>query len=71
MAKKKTNTPAPTLNNNYNQVAAMADTQGVKINAAETERALACFVDVVEDYQPADAFDFVAKGLQRAGDWRR
>ncbi len=42
----------------------MADTQGVKIDVAETKRVLACFFDILEDYEPADAFDFVAKGLK-------
>ncbi len=62
-AKKKSST----LNDIYNQVARKADTQGVKINVAETKRVLACFFDVLEDYKLADAFDFVAKGLKRAG----
>ncbi len=71
MAKKKTVTPAPTLNDIYDKVGAMADTQGVKINVAETKRVLACFFDILEDYKPDDAFDFVAKGLKRAGARRR
>ena len=59
------------LNDIYNQVARKADTQSVKINVAETKRVLACFFDVLEDYKAADAFDFVAKGLKRAGGRRR
>ena len=43
----------------------------MKINVAETKRVLACFFDVLEDYKAADAFDFVAKGLKRAGGRRR
>lgn len=76
-AKKKARTrkaskkKAPTLNDLYNQIAAKADTQNVKINAAETKRVLACFFDVLEDHQAAEAFDLVAKGLKRAGGRRR
>ncbi len=66
-AKKK----ASTLSDFYNQVAAKADTQGVKINVTETKRVIACFFDVLEDYKAADAFDFVAKGLKRASGRRR
>ena len=76
MAKKKVKksavkkTPAKTpsnLNDIYNAVAAKADTDGVHINVAETKRVLACFFDVLEDQKSADAFDFIAKGLKRAG----
>lgn len=71
-SKKSTATQhSSTLGDIYNQVAARADTQGVKINVAETKRVLACFFDVLEDYKPAEAFDFVAKGLKRAGTRRR
>jgi len=52
-------------------IAARADTQGVKLNVAETKRVLACFFDVLEDYKPTEAFDFVAKGLKRAVGRRR
>ncbi|MCO8120975.1 hypothetical protein NHH03_04435 [Stieleria sp. TO1_6] len=68
---KKATKKAVTLTDVYNQVAVMADTEGVKINVAETKRVLACFFDVLEDYKPADAFDIVAKGLKRAGGRRR
>lgn len=72
VAKKKTSKKkASTLSDIYDQVSRKADTQGVKINVAETKRVLACFFDVLEDYKPADAFDFVAKGLKRAGGRRR
>ncbi len=67
-AKKKA---APNLNDLYNKIAAKADTKGVKINVAETKRVLACFFDALEDYKAAEAFDFVAKGLKRAGGRRR
>ncbi|TWT80174.1 hypothetical protein CA13_15870 [Planctomycetes bacterium CA13] len=60
-----------TLNDIYDQVSRKADTQGVKINVAETKRVLACFFDALEDYRSADAFDFIAKGLKRAGTRRR
>ncbi|QDV85455.1 hypothetical protein [Planctomycetes bacterium TBK1r] len=70
-AKKATKKKALTLNDIYDQVSRKADTQGVKINVAETKRVLACFFDVLEDYKAADAFDFVAKGLKRAGGRRR
>ena len=68
---KKSAKKALTLNDIYNQVAAKADTKNVKINVAETKRVLACFFDVLEDYKAVDAFDFVAKGLKRAGGRRR
>ena len=71
IAKKATKKKALTLNDIYDQVSRKADTQGVKINVAETKRVLACFFDVLEDYKAADAFDFVAKGLKRAGGRRR
>ncbi|EMI44520.1 hypothetical protein [Rhodopirellula sp. SWK7] len=77
MAKKKavkktaTQKKASTLNDIYNEVARKADTDGLQINVAETKRVLACFFDVLEDYKPAEAFDFVAKGLKRAGTRRR
>ncbi|EMI44173.1 hypothetical protein RRSWK_03368 [Rhodopirellula sp. SWK7] len=35
------------------------------------QRVLACLFDALEDYNPAEAFDFVAKGLKRAGTRRR
>lgn len=70
--KKSTKKAAATnLNDIYNKVAANADTDGVKINVAETKRVLACFFDVLEDQKPADAFDFISKGLKRAGTRRR
>ena len=82
MAKKKANKKAnkkkatkkkaaANLNDIYNQVAAKADTEGVKINVAETKRVLACFFDELEDYKPVEAFDFVTKGLKRAAGRRR
>ncbi len=67
MAKKKSKGAAPSLNTIYNEVAKRADTHGTKINAAESKRVLACFFDVLSECPPADAFDFVAKGLKRAG----
>ena len=70
-AKKATKKTALNLNDIYNQVSRNADTQGVKINVAETRRVLACFFDALEDYQAAEAFDFVAKGLKRAAGRRR
>ena len=70
--KKSTKKKAPSnLNDIYNAVAAMADKDGVHINVAETKRVLACFFDVLEDQKPADAFDFVSKGLKRASGRRR
>ena len=76
-AKKKANRrkaskkKAPTLNDIYNKVASKADTQRIKINAAETKRVLACFFDVLEDYNSAEAFDLVAKGLKRSASRQR
>ena len=72
MAKKKATSKKPAnLNDIYNQVAARANKNGVSINVAETKRVLACFFDVLEDYKAAEAFDFVTKGLKRAGGRRR
>ncbi len=77
MAKKKaakkrtTKQKASNLNDIYDQVARKADTQGVKLNVAETKRVLACFFDVLEDYKPVEAFDFVTKGLKRSAGRRR
>ncbi|QEG24926.1 hypothetical protein [Mariniblastus fucicola] len=72
MAKKKSvKKKTSSLNDLYNEVARKADTAGVKINVAETKRVIACFFDVLEDYKAAEAFDFVAKGLKRAGGRRR
>jgi len=70
MAKKKA-TSGTSLNDIYNKVAAKADTTGLKINVAETKRVLACLFDVLEDLPPDEAFDFIAKGLKRAGTRRR
>lgn len=66
-AKKK----ATSLNDIYNEVARHADTAGLKLNVAQTKRVLACFFDVLEDQKPADAFDFVSKGLKRSAMRRR
>ncbi len=55
------------INNTYDEVSWKADIEGVKITVAETKRILAYLFDVLEDYKPAEAFDFVAKGLKRAG----
>jgi len=71
MAKKKAASAGLSLNDFYNQVAAKADTDGLKINAAETKRVISCFFDALEDYPAAVAFDFVAKGLKRAATRRR
>lgn len=70
---KKKSTSKKTLNLNevYNEIAKKADTAGVKINVAETKRVIASFFDVLEDYEAAEAFDFVAKGLKRAAGRRR
>ena len=57
---------APTLSSIYDQVARRSDTDGVKINAAETKRVLACFFDVLEEQPPTSvAFDIIKKGLGR------
>jgi hypothetical protein len=68
---KKKKTTGPTLSDIYNQVAAKANTAGLSISVAETKRVLACFFDVLEDHCSAEAFDFIAKGLKRAGRRRR
>lgn len=69
--KSATKKKSVNLSDLYNQVAAKADTAGVKLNVAQTKRVLACFFDVLEDYSAAEAFDFVAKGLKRSGGRRR
>lgn len=69
MAKKKSKSIG--LNDIYNEVAKRADTAGLKINAAETKRVLACFFDVLEDHPSSVACDLLAKGLKRAGGRRR
>ena len=71
MAKKAKKKAARSLNEIYDKVAKKADTQGTHITVAETKRVLACFFDVLEDYSVEEAFDFVAKGLKRAGQRRR
>ncbi len=72
MPKKKAKKPTSrSLNEIYDKVSRNADTQGTKINVAETKRVIACFFAALEDYSAADAFDFVAKGLKRAGQRRR
>lgn len=71
MPKRKTAPKTVSVADIYNQVASRANTNGVKINVAETKRVLACFFDVLEDLPPRDAFDVVAKGLKLAGKRRR
>lgn len=67
MAKKKSvSKTGPSLTDTYNKVAALADTEGLELNVAQTKRVLACLFDVLEKYPTADAFDFVSKGLKRA-----
>lgn len=60
-----------TLRDFYAEVASKADTQGTKINAAETNRVLACMFDVLEDKSPAEAFELINKGLAQAARRRR
>ena len=67
MAKKKATKKKPNLNDIYNKVAGRADTEGLKIGAAETKRVLACFFDVLDEEKGVDAFEFVTKGLRAAG----
>ena len=72
MAKKKaTGKKSITLSDVYNDVARKADTDKLKINAAETKRVLASFFDVLEDLSAADAADIIAKGLKQAKGRRR
>lgn len=54
-----------------NEVARRADTDKVKINAAETKRVIAVFFDLLEDLKPEEAFDIIAKGLAQAGKRQR
>jgi hypothetical protein len=68
MAKKDTGI---SLSEFYNEIARRADTEGVKINVAETKRVIACFFDVLEGCPAGAAFDLVAKGLKRAGGRRQ
>ena len=65
MAKKKA-ACTTNLNEFYNEVARRADTEGLKINAAETKRVIACFFDVLQHCPPTMAMDLIAKGLKRA-----
>ena len=68
MAKKDTGI---SLSEFSNEVARRADTEGLKINVADTKRVIACFFDVLKDYPAGVAFDLIAKGLKRAGGRRR
>ncbi len=52
----------------YNEVAAIADTEGTKISAAETKRVLACgFQILVEKCEtPEEVLELVQKGMASA-----
>ena len=50
----------------YNAVAAEADTDTLKIGAADTKRVLAVAFSVLHTLPTADVFDLIAKGLATA-----
>lgn len=55
-----------TLNDFYNEVARLTDTEKTQINAAETKRVLAIAFQVLAQKSAAEASDLIAKGLSAA-----
>ena len=55
-----------TLSDFYNEVARQADTDTLKIGAADTKRVLATAFTILAKYDAATAFDLVGKGLATA-----
>jgi hypothetical protein len=55
-----------TLTDFYNEVARQADTDTLKIGAADTKRVLAVAFSVLQKMDPADATEMLAKGLAAA-----
>lgn len=58
----------PTLNQIYNEVSRRSDTNGTKINVAETRRVLSEFFIVLSRLTLDDALHIVRQGLSRARD---
>lgn len=50
----------------YNQVARLVDTTNTGINVAETKRVLSTAFEQLEEMDPADMADTLAKGLAQA-----
>lgn len=48
----------------YDAVAAKADTENQKINAADVRRVLACAFDELNDQSPSEMADTIANGLK-------
>lgn len=55
-----------TLKEFYAEVAGKADTEGTKINAAETSRVLSEAFLILQQMDPAQALDLILKGLAGA-----
>lgn len=55
-----------TLTDFYNEVAKQADTDTLKIGAADTKRVLAVAFSVLHKMPTADVLDLIAKGLATA-----
>ncbi|MEM8668746.1 MAG: hypothetical protein AAGG48_14595 [Planctomycetota bacterium] len=59
------------LNDVYNAVSRRTDTEGTKINVAETKRVLACFFDELQELTPQEFSEVLAKGTRQARDRRK
>lgn len=55
----------------YNRVSRRTDTNGTKINVAETKRVLACYFDELSRLSPADVAKIQARGLELASQRQR
>jgi hypothetical protein len=56
----------PKLSDFYDAVSRRADTDGTKINVAETKRVLACAFDELAKLTASEAASVIAKGLEKA-----
>ena len=54
------------VNDFYNEVARRADTEGTKINVADTKRVLSQAFKLLNEMNAADAADTIAKALAAA-----
>ena len=54
------------LNDFYNEVARLADTDKTKINVSETKRVLSVAFDLLHKMDAAEMTDTIAKGLAQA-----
>ena len=50
----------------YDEVSRIADTESTQINAAEVRRVLACGFSVLQSKTPAEAAEIVSEGLNAA-----